>query len=156
MVVTLREITAQTVRAVTALSVRDDQKRFVATNAESLAEALFKREAWYRAIYANEIPAGFVMLFDEALRTPAPPKPGVALWRFMIDKSYQGGGIGTAALELVIDHVRSTGRYASLQVSYYPGPGSPEPFYRRAGFEHTGREDEGEVILELPLAGNAA
>ena len=70
-------------------------------------------------------PAGFVMLFDEALRTPAPPKPRVALWRLMIDKSYQGAGIGTAALELVIDYVRSTGRYSSLQVSYYPGPGCP-------------------------------
>ena len=152
----MREITAQTVRAITALSVREDQKRFVATNAESLAEALLKQEAWYRAVYVDEIPAGFVMLFDEALRTPAPPKPRVALWRFMIDQSYQGGGIGIAALELVIDYVRSTGRYSSLQVSYYPGPGCPEPFYRRAGFKHTGREDEGEVIMELTLDSNAA
>jgi diamine N-acetyltransferase len=151
--VTLREITASTVRAVIALSVRDDQRRFVATNAESLAEALFKKEAWYRAIYAGERPAGFVMLFDEALRLPPPQNPRVALWRFMVDQPFQGRGIGSAALRLVIDHVRSAGLYSSLQVSYFPGPGSPESFYRKFGFQPTGREDEGEVIMELALTG---
>lgn len=48
--VTLREITAETVRAVIALSVAESQKMFVAPNAVSLAEALFAPEAWYRAI----------------------------------------------------------------------------------------------------------
>ena len=32
-----------------------------------------------------------------------------------------------------------------------PGPGSPEAFYLDLGFRHTGRLDEGEVVLELPL-----
>ena len=45
MVVTLREITAQTVRQITRLSVGADQQRFVANNALSLAEALFSEEA---------------------------------------------------------------------------------------------------------------
>jgi diamine N-acetyltransferase len=150
--VTLREISASTVRAVIALSVRDDQRRFVATNAESLAEALFKKEAWYRAIYAGERPAGFVMLFDEALRLP-PPHPRAALWPFMVDLPIQGRDIGSAAPRLVIDHVRSAGPYSSLQVSYFPGPGSPESFYRKFGFQPTGREDEREVIIELALTG---
>ena len=48
--VTLREITADTVRSVTKLAVREDQMRFVASNAVSLAQALFTPEAWYRAI----------------------------------------------------------------------------------------------------------
>lgn len=42
--VTLREITADTVRAVTKLSVREDQTRFVASNAMSLAQALITPE----------------------------------------------------------------------------------------------------------------
>jgi diamine N-acetyltransferase len=38
-------------------------------------------------------------------------------------------------------------------VSYVPGPGCPEPFYLRAGFQHTGKVDDGEIVLALPLAG---
>ena len=68
MQVSLREITAETVRRITSLSVNPDQQRFVASNAVSLAEALFSEEAWYRAVYVGESPAGFVMLYDESLR----------------------------------------------------------------------------------------
>jgi len=49
--VSLREITSETVRAVTRLSVAESQKGFVAPNAVSLAQALFAPTAWYRAIY---------------------------------------------------------------------------------------------------------
>ena len=71
--VSLREITSETVRQITRLSVSPEQQRFVASNAISLAEALFSPNAWYRAIYAGESPAGFVMLYDESLRTTPPP-----------------------------------------------------------------------------------
>jgi diamine N-acetyltransferase len=151
MVVSLREITAETVRAITSLSVSADQQRFVASNAISLAEALFHEEAWYRAIYADEFPAGFVMLYDESLRANPPARPQVGLWRFMIDVRFQGRGVGAAALRQVVSHVRGKGLYASLSTSYVPGPGCPEQFYLRAGFRHTGRVDDGETVLEMPL-----
>ncbi len=154
--VTLREITADTVRAVTALAVHESQKGFVAPNAVSLAQALFAPEAWYRAIYWGEEPAGFVMLEDESLLSPPVPQPEVGVWRFMVDAKFQGRGIGHAALLLVIEHVRSKGLFKTLQLSYVPGPGCPEPFYRSLGFQPTGRVDEGEIILEFPLAANAA
>ena len=151
MLVSLREITADTVRLITSLSVGPDQQRFVASNAVSLAQALFSEEAWYRAIYAGESPAGFVMLYDESLRVLLPPTPEVVLWRLMIDTRFQGQGIGRLALQQVIDHVRSKGLFSSLVTSYIPGPGCPERFYLRAGFKHTGKIDDGELVLELPL-----
>lgn len=150
--VTLREITADTVVAVTRLSVAESQKGFVAPNAVSLAQALFAPEAWYRAVYVGDELAGFVMLEDQSLRVPPPEKPGVGLWRFMIDARFQGQGIGRAALQGVIEHVRRKGLFETLELSYVPGPGCPEPFYRSLGFRHTGRLDGNEVILELPLA----
>jgi diamine N-acetyltransferase len=155
MLVSLREITAETVRQVTSLSVNPDQQRFVASNAISLAEALFSEEAWYRAIYVGESPAGFVMLYDESLRAKPPPAPQVGLWRFMIDARFQGQGTGAAALQQVIAHVKSGGLFSSIVTSYVPGPGCPERFYVRAGFRHTGKVDDGEVVLELPLAAPA-
>src|SRR5215471_8345186 len=151
MVVSLREINADTVRQITSLSVSREQERFVASNAVSLAQALFSPEAWYRAIYADEMPAGFVMLYDESLRTVPPPHPEAALWRLMVDSRFQRQGVGTAALEQVVAHVRGKGLFSTLLVSYVPAPGSPEQFYLRAGFRHTGRVDEGEIVLELPL-----
>ena len=149
--VTLREITADTVGAVIRLALADTQKGFVATNEVSLAQALFAPEAWYRAIYCEDEPVGFVMLSDESLRSPPPAKPGIGVWRFMIDARHQGRGIGRAALLLIIEHVKAKGLFTSLELSYVPGPGCPEPFYRALGFRPTGRVDDGELVMELPL-----
>lgn len=150
--VTLRSITAETVRAITNLSVAESQKGFVAPNAVSLSQALFAPEAWYRAINLGEEPVGFVMLEDESLRSPLPDTPRVSVWRFMIDAKSQGRGIGRVALLHVIEHVRSKGLFKTLKLSYVPGPGCPEPFYLGLGFRHTGEVDGNEVVLELPLA----
>jgi len=152
--VSLRVITAETVRDVTRLTVREDQKQFVAPNAISLAQALFAPEAWYRAIYAGEALAGFVMLYDESLRPHPPQKPEIGVWRFMVDAEYQGKGVGKEGLELVIAYVRSKAIFDKLELSYVPGPGGPEDFYRRLGFEPTGKVDEGEVVLALQLGPN--
>ena len=149
--VTLREITADTVRSICRLSVRPEQQGLVAPNAVSLAQALFSKEAWYRAIYVGDSPAGFVMLYDETLREAPPENPQVFLWRFMVDAEHQRRGVGRDALTQVIAHVRAKGRFAKFETSYVQAEGCPEPFYLGLGFRHTGRMDEGEVILELPL-----
>ena len=154
--VSLREITSETVIPVVRLSVAENQKHFVAPNAVSLAQALFAPEAWYRAIYHEEDLVGFVMLHDESLRSPAPAEPAVGVWRLMVDTRFQSRGIGRAALQLVVEHVRSKGLFKTLQLSYVPGPGCPELFYLSLGFRHTGQMDGQEVVLALPLTKNAA
>ena len=145
----LRKIIAGTVRKIANLIVASDQERFVASNAESFAEALFNPEAWYRAIYLDEEPVGFVMLYDESLQSPPPIKPKIELWRFMIDERFQGQGVGRKALEQVIAHVKSKRMFSSLFTSYVPGAGSPESFYLDFGFAPTGEIEDGEIELEL-------
>ncbi|MCB0192250.1 MAG: GNAT family N-acetyltransferase [Anaerolineae bacterium] len=143
--VTLQEITEETLRPILRLEVADNQKHFVATNAVSIAQAHFSKNAWFRAIYADETPVGFVMLYiDEE-------KPEYFVWRFMIDKSHQGKGYGRQALLKVIDHVRGLPDAKELFLSYVPKEGSPLPFYRKLGFEETGEWDEGEKIMKLIL-----
>jgi len=149
--VSLQQITAETVRSITQLSVSESQKGFVAPNAVSLAQALFAPKAWYRAIYLAEQPVGFVMLEDDSLLSPLPEHPQVGVWRFMIDARFQGQGVGKVALLRVIEHVRSKSLFKTLELSYVPGPGCPEPFYIDIGFRHTGRVDGNEVILEYSL-----
>lgn len=151
--VTLREITAETVNAVIKLAVAERQERFVAANAVSLAQALFAPEAWYRAIFAGEELTGFVMLYDESLRSPIPEDPKIAVWRFMVGEQHQRKGIGRAAMELVIEHARSRKCFHTLELSYVPAEGGPEPFYLSLGFENTDRFEEGERVMKLPLTG---
>jgi diamine N-acetyltransferase len=52
--VTLREVTADTVRAICRLQVGPGQEQLVAPNAVSIAQAHFEPKAWFRAVYAGE------------------------------------------------------------------------------------------------------
>src|SRR5215470_11624768 len=82
--VMLREVTRDTMRAVCHLQVAAEQREYVADNAFSIAQAYFEPKAWFRAIYADETPVGFVMLSDD------PDAPEYFLWRLMIDAAQQG------------------------------------------------------------------
>ena len=144
-VVELREVTKDTVRAVCILQVAPEQRGFVAPNAVSFAEAMFEPKAWFRAVAADDVPVGFVLLSVD------PAGPEYYLWRFMIDARYQGRGYGRAALALVVDHVRTLPGATELLVSWVPEPGGPGPFYRGLGFEPTGEVDGGEVVARLRL-----
>ena len=138
-------------QAVLDLRVSDSQLRYVASNAKSIAEAYFHPEAWFRAIFADEVPVGFLMLHDENLR----PQPRQAdlyfLWRLMVDARYQKLGFGRRAVELLIAHVRDRPNAHTLLTSCHRGEGSPEGFYRRLGFRPTGRHLGEEVELALSL-----
>ena len=149
--VTLQEVTAQTVRAITDLRVSTLQQSYVASNAVSIAQAYFHREAWFRAVFADDTPVGFVMLEDPTQLPDWIGPAQVGLWRFMIDERQQGRGYGRAALRLVIDHARSRPGQTKLRTSCVPGPHSPIGFYERCGFRRTGEFDEDEEILEVPL-----
>ncbi|WP_338848246.1 GNAT family N-acetyltransferase [Massilia sp. W12] len=149
--VTLREITADTVRAVMLLDVAEHQKKFVAPNSWSLGQALFAPEAWYRAIYLGEEPVGFVMLADDSLRDPVPENPTAYVWRLMVDAKHQHKGIGRAAMLQVIEHVKQKGIFEQLLISYVPEEGGPEKLYLSLGFQPTGEIDQGEVVMALAL-----
>jgi diamine N-acetyltransferase len=72
--ITLREITQATLHAILNLTVAPQQTHFVASNAVSIAEAHFAPEmAWFRAVYADDIPVGFVMLAEDPIKIVHPP-----------------------------------------------------------------------------------
>ena len=144
--ISLREITRENLRDILKLKVAPEQERFVASNAVSIAQAYFDRDvAWFRAIYANDTPVGFVMLHDE------PAERKYYLWRFMVDHRYQKLGHGTRALTQVIDYVRQRPGAHELLTSVVPGEGSPGSFYEKLGFAYTGEMDEGERVMRKPL-----
>lgn len=144
-VVSLREITRETVRSILDLRVTKDQERFIASNARSIAEAYFAEDAWFRAIYADETPVGFVMISD------TPEKAEYYLWRFMIDAKHQGKGYGRRALELVIEHVKTRPNAKALYTSHVRDNDGAGRFYRKMGFEYTGEVEGEELVMKLEL-----
>lgn len=150
-IVALREIAFDNVRAVCALEVDEAQKRNVAPNAVSLAEAyVAQAEAWPRAIYAGEELVGFLMLYDPTTVSD-PEEPDFFLWRLMVDRRMQGRGYGRAAVRLALDYARSRGAQRIL-VSHVKEATYLGAFYGSFGFAYTGREDERELYMALPLA----
>jgi diamine N-acetyltransferase len=144
-VVTLREVTAQTVGAICDLETRSDQARFVAPNAVSIAQAHFEPTARFRAIYADDDPVGFMMW------RPSGKDGECYLWRFMIDRRYQGKGYGRAALLILLAQCRREG-FRRMTLTFIPDEGGPGPFYVRLGFRDTGEgRPNGERFMELTL-----
>ena len=88
--ITLQEITFETVRAIISLSVSNEQSPYVAPNATSIAEGLLNPGSWIRAIYAGEVPVGFVMLLDPKVAGAKTRSPiddaSVFLWRLMAQR----------------------------------------------------------------------
>lgn len=142
--VKLVEITEETLTKVLKLSVKENQKKFVANNAVSIAQAHFSKTAWFRAICYKESFVGFVMVDIN------PNENDYFLWRYMIDANYQGKGIGKVALELVIDYIKTFNAKA-FYTSCVPGEGSPSQFYEKIGFKATGKKEEGEDLYVLAL-----
>lgn len=152
-VVSLRPITEENRAAVEALRVAPGQERFVSNVVDSMIEAVEEPAggAMYWAVYAGEIPVGFVMISDEV----APDSPGYIphyLWKLLIDHRYQRQGHGTATLDLIVEYFRGRPGVSVLSTSAGQGEGSPIAFYERYGFERTGDiVFDGEVLLQFRL-----
>ena len=92
--VSLREITPENWEAILNLSVRDDQKNFMAGNLYSLAEAKVFPEHVPLAIYADEEPGrlasraaimytnivGILALIHEGIRSCSKPNRSASCW----------------------------------------------------------------------------
>lgn len=146
-VVSLREVTKATVRTICRLKTTERQELFVAPNAVSFAEAYFEPKAWIRAIYADETPVGFMMLYDDG------EKPEYFLWRLMFDTKYQRMGFGRQALDLLLEYLKTRPNATKLITSYGPEEDGPRHFYYKYGFIDTGEVDDEENVTVLDLTG---
>src|SRR4029453_10132825 len=98
--------------------------------------------ALLRAIAVDGRPVGLLWVQTD--------EPVPYLVRFMVDAGWQGRGIGREGVELLPDELRAAG-HAELELSYVPGEQSAERFWLNCGFEPTGREHGGELIVRRDL-----
>lgn len=140
----LEKLTWDTVDDVIKLRVSKEQKSFVAKNSDSIIDAYFamtedKKSVYIFGIYNGKKPVGFLMIsyncdWRENLDFA---KNSYYIWRFMIDRRYQGNGYGRAALKLAIDFVRTApcGKAEYCWLSYEPENEIARKLYLSMGFE---------------------
>ena len=141
--VSLREVTAENVRSLCELAVKEEQRPYVAPTAVAIAEACFSKVDWLRAIYADDTPVGLVVVKKQ------PDKARYLLWRFMIDAGYQKSDFGRRAMKLLIEHVRAESQAVDFLTSVVPGDHCPQGFYEKLGFQLTGEWENGEALMRL-------
>lgn len=131
------------------LKVGAEQEKNIASNEKSLQDALLYGEiARPFVIYADDIPIGFTMLaFDEMYGDPT---DRYWLWRFMIDRRFQGKGYGRLALEQIIAYFRENGA-DHIKLSTKPENRNAISLYRKFGFQETGERNGEEAVFSLKL-----
>lgn len=148
--VTFKEITNENFMQVVKLSntLSDAQKRCVATNDRSLAQAYVNQDmAWPRAIYLDDTPIGFIMLNTSPQDILKEDYPALDVWRLMIGGPYQSKGYGKQALDLVMSIAKEKKMKTVYLSCDMEGP-MPYQFYIKYGFIDTGIMDEDEEILK--------
>lgn len=148
----LREVTKENIWEIMKLSdtLDDYQKRCVAPNSVSLAQAYVNPQAWPRAIYHNDDLVGFVMLSLHDEEIEKEDQPAYYLWRFMISKPHQQKGYGRKVLDLIVEKAINEGQ-KYLYLSCEMEGEMPYRFYTAYGFIDTGIMDDGEEVLKLKL-----
>ena len=159
--VRLEKINGKNVWDALRLSVKEDQREFVASNDVSIIEAYTvitaNGYAFPFGIYDGDTPVGFLMIgfdaddyWDDA---PEIAKGNYNLWRLMVDKAYQGKGYGKEAVKLALEFIRTypCGEAEYCWLSYEPENTVASKLYSSFGFKETGDKDGEELIAVLKL-----
>lgn len=146
--VELRAITEDNFIDAFNLRLAPGQERFVSHPIRSLAQAyVYRDQCQPFGIYVDGKMIGYVMvIYDYDV-------PEYDIWHMMIDESMQGQGYGSAALDRVIDYIRTKPFGSSNRVALTCNKDNPvaRTVYERKGFVATGVEDEDEFELVLML-----
>ena len=135
----LTEITEDNWLEAADLSVRDDQKGFVAPAIGIIARGYVYRDCNCR-IYAIEDEGTIVGL---ALVREFKDEPlGYDLQQFMIDERFQGRGRGSEAMRLILDELRKEAHYDHVEVCVKKNDAEAIRLYEKYGFTDSGYVDE--------------
>ena len=142
--ITLKPVTKDNVEAVLALRLREDQKKYVSSPAESLAQAYAYYETAYPfAVYEDDIVVGLIMMgYYEA-------KNYYTLWKFLIDHEYQNKGYGRQALKLGLEYIKDTFDARAIYTGVIPENDVAKRLYESVGFKNTGLVELGMEEMKL-------
>lgn len=155
-----KEITNANIWKVCLLEPFENQKDFVAENMQSLAEAYATRNegnnALPLAVYNDSDLIGFIMIGKGTVGNENESnliKENYSLWRLMIDKKYQGKGLGKQTIDAAMNLIRTFpfGEAKKVWLSYEKENTRARDIYRKYGFVENGEMCENEIIAVYEL-----
>jgi len=157
----LKKINRKNVGEILKLEVFDNQKSFVATNNISIIEAYLaiaeNNDVFTFGIYKDDTPIGFLMIgFDvnsDDEGAPRIAKGNYNIWRFMIDKKFQGKGFGKKAMNLALEFINTfpCGIAQYCWLFYESDNDIARQLYQSVGFVETDEKDGEEIVAILKL-----
>ncbi|MFS0783180.1 GNAT family N-acetyltransferase [Bacillus sp. 1P06AnD] len=124
-----KEITRTNYNECIKLSLKEEQKKFVASNMFSLVQAAYEPDLYPLGIYKDNIMVGFILYdFDVELN-------GWSMSRFMMDKKYQKQGIGKIALKKFVAFFVNNYGHIPLYTSAQVENQNAIALYQKIGFE---------------------
>ena len=146
--VELRAITEENFIDAFHLELAPGQESFVSHPIRSLAQAYVYREQCQPfGIYAEGKMIGYVMvIYDYDI-------PEYDIWHMMIDRSMQGRGYGSEALDRVMEYIRTKPFGDSDRVALTCNKDNPiaRKLYESKGFSATGMEYDDEIELAVTV-----
>ncbi|MGW9627912.1 GNAT family N-acetyltransferase [Microbacterium sp. NPDC055521] len=143
----VEELSAATIVAVNKLSLRPGQEQFLAPVSYGIAATVVNPQtSWQRVVLDGDQVVGFVSASFDA-DTPDEHFRSV-LWRINVDADDQRRGVGSFAVQVLVDEARARG-VDHVNVIYEAGEDGPEAFFRRVGFEPIGETEYSEVIAQI-------
>ena len=129
------------------LSVKKEQQTLIASNLYSIAEVQFLDNFYAKGIYLDEKMIGFTMFGIDS------DDNNYWIYRLMIDKKFQGKGIGKQAIHLVIDEIRrnNNANISIIMIGYAPENLTAKFVYKKAGFIETELSFWGEQLAKYSL-----
>ncbi|WP_068985047.1 MULTISPECIES: GNAT family N-acetyltransferase [Lysinibacillus] len=115
------------------LQISEEQRDYIEPNAISIAQSKFDPTLKPYVIYFEERVVGFLM-FNSVIEE----LDGYWIYRIMIDKHFQGKGIGKAATELMIAEIAKLPNAQKIIVGYHPENKGAHYLYSSLGFKDYG------------------
>lgn len=135
----LTDVTEDNWLDVAALSVKDEQRAFLAPAIGILARGYVYRGCNARVLVVEN---DGTVIGVALVRDFADEPLGYDLQQFMIDKRYQGKGFGSQALGLILDELRKEGRFDHVEVCVKKEDAAALRLYEKHGFVDSGFVDE--------------
>ena len=138
-------ITEENRREVENLQLFPEQRSYIESVPECLAEAEQTREWRTVGIYDGPTVVGFAMY-----GCFAQPEPEGQLWldRLLIDKKYQGKGYGKRVVLALLDRLRTEYSCDTIYLSVYETNSHAIHLYQQIGFHFNGEYDtNGEHVM---------
>ena len=115
------------------LELSENQVEYMEANAVSIAQSKFEPSLKAFAIYFEEKVVGFLMF-----NTLKEELDGYWVFRIMVDKNFQGQGIGKVATQLMISEMSKLPNAEKIVVGYHPDNKAAHHLYASLGFIDNG------------------